>query len=157
MYASIRDASEKPRSVSVGVIEPQRLFAPFLTQLLSEAGFCVVTTLESMALDEIARNEPTVIFVDVDFIDVEPVLAIRQLRTVVPNATICVYTGRSQVGWAATCSRAGANCVISKSAMPAEIVAGIQQALRVGAFIDERFDVTSDNENDRQNSVKDED
>ena len=144
MYASIRDTSANLRSVSVGIIEPQRLFAPFLTQLLSEAGFSVVASLESMALDEIARNEPAVIFVDVDFIDVEPILAIRQLRSIVPNATVCAYTGRSGPDWAATCSRAGANCVISKSAAPAEIVAGIQQAMRVGAFIDQRFDVRDD-------------
>jgi DNA-binding NarL/FixJ family response regulator len=128
------------KSVQVGIIEPQRLFAPFLTQVLSEAGFSVVASLDSMALDEIGRNEPTVIFVDIDFIDVDPVTAIRQLRGVVPNSTICAYTGRADGGWAATCSRAGANCIISKSATPSEIVAGIQRALRVGAFVDSRFD-----------------
>jgi len=130
------------RSISVGIIEPQRLFAPFLTRVLTEAGFSVVATLETMVLDEIGRYEPTVVFVDVDFIEVEPVVAIRQLRGVAPNATVCAYTGRSDAGWAAVCSRAGANCIISKLATLAEIVAGIKQALRIGAFIDKHFDIT---------------
>jgi len=138
-YASIRDGS-RARSIPIGIIEPQRLFAPFLTQVFSEAGFSVVTSLESIALDEIGRNEPSVIFVDIDFIDVDPVIAIRQLRGVVPNATICAYTGRDEDGWAAKCSRAGANGVISKSSSPGEIVAGIQLAVRLGAFVDRRFD-----------------
>ncbi len=125
--------------MTIGIIEPQRLFAPFLTQLLSDAGFQVVVALETLALDEIARNEPCVVFVDVDFIDVEPILAIRRLRNIVPDATLCVYTGRDQVEWAAACSRAGANGIISKSAAPSEIIAGIQRAVRVGSFIDHRI------------------
>lgn len=130
------------KSIPLGIIEPQRLFAPFLTQVLSEAGFTVVMSLESMSLDELGRNEPTVIFIDIDFIEVDPISALRQIRDIVPNSTICAYTGRMDEGWAATCSRAGANCVIGKSATPAEIVWGIQRAMRVGAYVDRRFDGT---------------
>ena len=130
----------KARTIPIGIIEPQRLFAPFLTQLLSDGGFNVVVTLDAMSADEISRYDPRVIFVDVDFIDVEPVAAIRQLRGAVPNATICAYTEKLDAAWAATCSRAGANCVLSKSASPEELVAGIQRALRVGVFVDHRFD-----------------
>jgi DNA-binding NarL/FixJ family response regulator len=140
------DVTRTLKAIPIGIIEPQRLFAPFLTQLLSEAGFSVVTTLESMALDEIGRHEPTVVFVDVDFLDVDPIAAIRQLRSVVPNATICAYTGNVDEGWAAACGRAGANCIISKSAMPPEIVAGIQRALRLGVYVDRRFDNETDPE-----------
>jgi DNA-binding NarL/FixJ family response regulator len=132
------------KSIPLGIIEPQRLFAPFLTQVLSEAGFSVVLSLETLSLDELGRNEPMVIFIDIDFIEVDPINALRQVRSVVPNATICAYNGRTDEGWAAACSRAGANCVISKSASPPEIVAGIQRALRVGAYVDRRFDGTED-------------
>jgi DNA-binding NarL/FixJ family response regulator len=127
-------------STFVAIIEPQRIFAPFLMRLLSEAGFSIVATLDSLSLDEIARAEPNVIFIDLDFIDVEPLTALRQLRLVAPNATVCVYTGRLEDSWAAACSRAGANCIVSKLAAPHEIAAGIKCALRVGAFIDHRFD-----------------
>ena len=128
------------KSIPIGIIEPQRLFAPFLNQVLSEAGFSVVMSLESLSLDELGRNEPTVVFIDIDFIEVDPINALRQIRQIVPNATICAYTGRADEGWAASCIRAGANCVISKSAAPPEIVAGIQRALRVGSYVDRRFD-----------------
>jgi DNA-binding NarL/FixJ family response regulator len=128
------------RAISVGIIEPQRLFAPFVTQLLSDAGFRVVVTLESPTLAEIARTKPAVIFIDVDFIEVDPVRAIRQIRSVLPNATICAYTGRTEAAWSGTCSRAGANCIISKSATPEEIVAGIERAIRVGAYVEHRFE-----------------
>ena len=131
-------------SVLVGVIEPQRLFAPFLTQLLAGEGFSVVTSLESMSIDEIGRNEPDVVFVDIDFIEGDPLAAIQLLRGVVPNATICAYTGRTEAGWAAACASAGANCVISKAATPAEIVAAINGALDAGAFIDPRFELSGD-------------
>lgn len=130
----------KLRTIPIGIIEPQRLFAPFLTQLLTDGGFNVVVTLDSMSAEEIGRHDPGVIFVDVDFLDVEPVAAIRQLRALLPNATICAYTGKIEPAWAATCSRAGANCVLTKAATPAELVAGIQRALRVGVFVDRRFD-----------------
>jgi DNA-binding NarL/FixJ family response regulator len=132
------------KSIPLGIIEPQRLFAPFLTQVFSEAGFSVVTSQETLSLDELGRNEPMVVFIDIDFIEVDPINALRQIRNVVPNATVCAYTGRPDVGWAAACTRAGANCIISKSAAPAEIVAGIQRALRVGAFVDRRFDGTDE-------------
>jgi two-component system, NarL family, nitrate/nitrite response regulator NarL len=136
---SVREQSGNAKSILVGIIEPQRLFAPFLTQVLSEAGFTVVLSQDTLALDQLGRNEPAVIFVDIDFIEVDPVSALRQIRSVVPGATICAYTGGTEEGWAATCNRAGANCVISKSATPDEIVAGILRALKVGVYVDERF------------------
>lgn len=137
MHSSLRDVTGK--SVLVGIIEPQRLFAPFLTQLLSEFGFSVVTTLETMSLDDIGRNEPDLVFVDIDFLEIEPIVAIGQLHRVVPRATICAYTGRNDAAWAAECSAAGANCVISKGATPQEIILGVQHALSAGTFIDSRF------------------
>jgi DNA-binding NarL/FixJ family response regulator len=132
------------KSIPLGIIEPQRLFAPFLTQVLSEAGFSVVISLETLSLDELGRNEPTVVFIDIDFIDVDPINALRQTRQVVPNSTICAYTGRADAGWAAACIRAGANCVMSKSAVPSEIVAGILRAIRVGSYVDPRFEQETD-------------
>jgi DNA-binding NarL/FixJ family response regulator len=137
VHSSLRDVSGK--SVLVGIIEPQRLFAPFLTQLLAEVGFSVVTSLESMSLDEIGRNEPDVVFVDIDFLEIDSLVAIRQLHGVVPQAMICAYTGCGDEGWAAACNEAGAHCVISKSATPHEIITGIQRALQAGTFVDRRF------------------
>jgi DNA-binding NarL/FixJ family response regulator len=128
------------KSIRFGIIEPQQLFAPFLNQVLSEAGFSIVISLGTLSLDELDRNDPAAVFIDIDFIEGDPINALRQIRQVVPNATICAYTGRADEGWAALCMRAGANCVISKSAATSEIVAGIRRALSVGSYVDGRFD-----------------
>jgi len=79
------------------------------------------------------------VFVDIDFVETDPLTAIRQLHGVVPQATICAYTGREDEGWAAACTAAGANCVISKSATPPEIIDGIARALHLGSYVDRRF------------------
>ena len=142
-HASSGSFPGRMKTISVGIIEPQRLFAPFLTQILSAAGFSIVTSLDSLSLNEIGRYEPAVVFVDVDFVDADPRSAIRQLRSIVPDATICAYTGRADAGWGVACTRAGANCVISKSAPPDEIIAGILHALSAGTFVDRRFEAES--------------
>jgi DNA-binding NarL/FixJ family response regulator len=116
----------------LGIIEPQRIFAPYLAHALAEAGFTVATVLETLSLAEIARSNLAALFVDVDYLDVEPILAIRQLRSVAPLITLCVYTGRSDEEWARACDAAGADCVIGKTAGIDAIVAAIERSMRAG-------------------------
>ncbi len=114
----------------LGIIEPQRMFAPFLARTLADAGFTVAAILEGLALDEIARGNLAALFVDVDYLDIEPILAIRRLRRVAPQVTLCVYTGRSDEEWLRACTAAGANCVIGKRAGVEEIAATIERTMR---------------------------
>jgi DNA-binding NarL/FixJ family response regulator len=128
--------------IPAGIIEAQRLFAPFLSQLLSEAGFTVVTILESVAVDELGRTEPQLVVIDIDFVDDDPVTTIKLLHTVVPLATLCVYTGTVDEGFAQTLVRAGAHAVITKLASPQEIVEAIRAALSKGSYLDRRIATT---------------
>lgn len=128
------------KALPVAIIEPQRLFAPYLAQMLSEAGFSIVTSLDSLELDEVGRVEPAIVFADVDFIEGDAADAIRQLRVAAPEATICAYTGHSDAWWCGVYARAGANCIISKAASPAEIIDGLAQALQVGMFVGVHFE-----------------
>jgi len=116
----------------LGIIEPQRIFAPFLAQALTDAGFTVATMHETLSLEEIARSNLAALFVDVDYLDVEPILAIRQLRSVAPLMTLCVYTRRSDEEWTRACEAAGADCVIGKTAGIDEIAAAIEDSMRAG-------------------------
>lgn len=125
--------------IPAGIIEAQRLFAPFLSQLLSEAGFTVVTTLETIAVDDLGRAEPRLVLVDIDFVEEDAISAIKLLRAVLPQATICVYTGTVDDAWAATLTRAGANAVITKLASPIEIIEAIRAALSQGNYMDRRI------------------
>lgn len=129
------------RAVPVGIIEAQRLFAPFLSQLLSEAGFTVVTSMDSVSIEELGRTEPSVVLIDTDYVEDDALTALRKLRAVLPEAAICAYTGTLETEWALRSLRAGANCILSKMAEPHEIVDGIRAALREGEFIDPRFGV----------------
>lgn len=128
--------------IPAGIIEAQRLFAPFLSQLLSEAGFTVVATLETIAVAELGRTEPQLVLIDIDFVEDDAVSSLKLLRAVLPEATICVYTGTIDDGWATTLTRAGANGVITKLATPAEIIEAIRAALAAGNYLDRRITTT---------------
>jgi DNA-binding NarL/FixJ family response regulator len=133
------NGSRIPAPITVGIIEPQRLFAPYLSQLLSEAGFSVTSSLAWISLEELGRSEPRVIFIDADFIDIEPVHAIRQLSGFLPRSIICAYTRQNDPAWAARCVQAGAQCIISKSRSAPEIITGLRCAIREGTFVDTSF------------------
>jgi DNA-binding NarL/FixJ family response regulator len=133
------NGSRTPAPITVGIIEPQRLFAPYLSQLLSAAGFSVISSLEWISLEELGRSEPRVIFIDADFIDIEPVHAIRQLAGLLPQSIICAYTRQNDPAWAARCIQAGAQCIISKLRSAPEIITGLRCALRDGTFVDTSF------------------
>jgi DNA-binding NarL/FixJ family response regulator len=132
-------------AVPVGIIEAQLLFAPFLAQLLSEAGYTVVCLTESIDADELGRVEPHVVLVDIDFLEEESVGALRRLRAVLPEATICAYTGAVDPAWISAIAAAGANCIITKLASPEEIVDGITRAIRLGTYVDERLTLSHSN------------
>jgi DNA-binding NarL/FixJ family response regulator len=111
----------------VAIIEPQRLFGPFLSQLLANAGFTVVSSTDSILVDELGRADPTVVLIDIDFIEGDALAALKLLRSIVPNATICTFTGKVDQNWAVACLFAGANRVISKLASPPEFIDSIQR------------------------------
>lgn len=85
------------------------------------------------------RAEPRLLLVDIDFVEDDAVSAIKLLRAVLPDATICVYTGTVDDAWAATLTRAGANGVITKLASPIEIIEAIRVALSQGNYVDRRI------------------
>jgi len=122
------------------VVEAQGIFAPFLVAVLADAGLDVVHVGSSMDLQLMSHLAPDLLFVDLDFIDADPLESIRMTRFMLPHAVICVYTGDSRPAWASACHLAGANCVLTKQADGAEIAQGVRRALMVGAYTDHRFE-----------------
>jgi DNA-binding NarL/FixJ family response regulator len=123
------DESAGAKNVSLVIIEAQTLFAPFLTDILSRAGFAVVAMFDGLPLHAIGRIEPRVVLIDIDYLDVDPLSALQNLRTILPKATICAYTERTESEWELSCTRAGASCTVSKAASPLEIIESIERAL----------------------------
>jgi DNA-binding NarL/FixJ family response regulator len=128
------------KATVVGIVEAQVLFAPFLAQMLSDAGFVVGFSREFVSREDMDRVQPDVLLIDVDFLSEDAIAALRVLREAAPDCTICAYTGTSDEQWVAACVRAGANCVLSKLATPSEITHGILRALRIGSYVDDHFD-----------------
>lgn len=127
------------RAASIGIIEPERLLIPFLSQLFSEAGFIVVTSLNAIKIDELARTEPANVFIDVDYLNIDRSDEMTRLRALLPDAVICGYTSNTSGSWARACVRAGINCVIAKAAAPAEIIDAVKHATRGSTLIDPRI------------------
>ncbi len=110
------------------VIEPQHLFVPALAEMLINAGLEILKISDKVDLKSILRLRPDVVFGDLDFSTEEPLDIISTLRSLLPDATIFIYTASREDRWWQLCRQLGAN-VISKSASPSEIVEGLQQIL----------------------------
>ena len=119
------------------VVEPQSLFVPFLSDVLAGAELRVVRVAPTLDVDDIRASRPDALFVDTDFLDVDPADAVSAMRAVLPRAFICAYTD----GEGARADRlrfAGANCVLSKRSGPVEITDALRTARTKGSFTDPR-------------------
>ena len=132
------DATGIPTSSAL-IVEAQRLFVPFLTQLLSDAGFVVTAAVESLDAYDIKKVVPALVFVDVDHIEADPFVELSRLRDALPKSILCAYTVAIEETSAESYRRAGANCIISKDAPRFEIIRGLHRAVRVGSYTDHRF------------------
>jgi DNA-binding NarL/FixJ family response regulator len=121
------------------VVEPQSLFVPYLSDVLARAELRVVRVAPTLDVDDIRASRPEALFVDTDFLDVDPADAVSAMRAVLPRAFICAYTD----GEGARADRlrfAGANCVLSKRSGAGEITDALRTARSRGSFTDPRCD-----------------
>ncbi|HTD38395.1 MAG TPA: hypothetical protein VK669_12840 [Candidatus Limnocylindrales bacterium] len=107
------------------VVEPQSLFVPYLSDVLAKAELRVVRVAPTLDVDDIRASHPEALFVDTDFLDVDPADAVTAMRAALPRAFICAYTD-GEGPRADRLRFAGANCVIPKRYGAREV----QQALR---------------------------
>ena len=128
-----------PDSVDSYVVEPQSLFVPYLSDVLARAEMHVVRVAPNLDVDDMLATHPEALFVDTDFLDVDPADAVSAMREALPRAFICAYTDGA--GSRADRLRfAGANCVLSKKSGPREITDALRTARRHGSFTDPRLE-----------------
>jgi DNA-binding NarL/FixJ family response regulator len=112
------------QSHSVYLIEAQSLFVPTLADVFREAGF----ELRGVSGDADARTlldaQPDVVFVDIDYVQQEPVRLVRVLRTLLPRTAICIYTSISK--WVKGRHFPGATVVFGKNEDRQQIVAALR-------------------------------
>ena len=123
------DSFAGQKRVSIVIVEPQLVFVPFLTGLLSRAGFAVIGAFDESTLERIAAIEPRVVLIDVDYLNANPLVVLLMLRESLPQAAICAYSERTDQEWNRACAYAGATRVISKAASQWELLDSIDESL----------------------------
>ncbi len=111
----------------------------FFASVLLDAQAPPLGTIERLNVTEIGARAPSVLVCDLDSATVDPLEFLRQIRFVLPECIIAIYTGQMSSEWARGCHMAGANALISKFATRAELVLGIGEALSSGCYTDPRF------------------
>jgi DNA-binding NarL/FixJ family response regulator len=101
-----------------------------------EPGLAIIARLDVAALGKLS---PDVLVADIDWQKVDALEMLRQLRFVLPECVIVVYTGTTTPAWGRACHLAGASCVLSKESGKALLVSGLQHAIQTGCFTDPRF------------------
>ena len=107
------------------VVEPQSLFVPYLSDVLAGAELRVVRVAPTLDVEDIRASHPEALFVDTDFLDVDPADAVTAMREALPRAFICAYTD----GEGDRLRFAGADCVLSKRFGAGEITIALRMAL----------------------------
>ena len=74
------------------VVEPQSLFVPYLSDVLAGAQLRVVRVAPTLDVEDMRASGPEALFVDTDFLDVDPADAVSAMREALPRAFICAYT-----------------------------------------------------------------
>jgi DNA-binding NarL/FixJ family response regulator len=87
----------------------------------------------------LGRLRPAFMVCDIDRSATDGLEMLRQLRFVLPECVIAIYTGVGTAAWALACHVAGANCLLSKVSTKAQLSEGMSEALKVGCFTDPRF------------------
>jgi DNA-binding response OmpR family regulator len=97
------------------LIEPQKLFVPFLTSALRAGGIDVVATSDDVDGHDIVANAPDAIFVDIDFFDRGGPSTLCRIREIARRATIVAISESTDATFEASCYISGANAMVSKA------------------------------------------
>ncbi len=82
---------------------------------------------------------PNILVCDVDAVEVDPLELLRQLRFVLPECLIVLYTALVHRGWSTECHLAGVNAMLMKNSSEALLAEGVRNVLRTGCYTDPRF------------------
>ncbi len=110
---------------------------------LQTAGAVVPPVIAALVVAELGKLAPAILICDVDSLATDPLEMIRQLRFVLPECLIAIFTASVSPSWALSCHLAGANCVLSSESNERQLTFGLRRVLQSGCFTDPRFADTS--------------
>jgi DNA-binding NarL/FixJ family response regulator len=82
---------------------------------------------------------PDLLICDLDSHETDPLETLRQLRFVLPQCVIVLYTLNTKRSWGVGAHSAGANGVLSKKSSESELAVGLKLAMSDGCFTDPRL------------------
>jgi DNA-binding NarL/FixJ family response regulator len=112
---------------------------PLLTAALAAAVEHAATTIARFDIALLNVLAPDVLIVDIDDVKGDPAETLRQLRFVLPECIIAVFTSSTLAKVVRDCHNAGANALLSKASTKDQLIAGIRLAMWSGCFTDPRF------------------
>jgi DNA-binding NarL/FixJ family response regulator len=112
---------------------------PIFSAVFKAAGEPALATVARLDVLELGRLVPDVLVCDLDDVGVDPLELLRQIRFVLPDCLIAVYTGVVERKWGRACHLAGANCLLAKSSDEGRLSDGLRSAMLSGSYTDPRF------------------
>jgi CheY-like chemotaxis protein len=142
VYAVSRPSPVKALSAMVYVCclaDIDDAMVPIFCAILRTVGVLTTPIVARLDVSELGRLAPDLLVCDVDHTQVDALELLRQIRFVLPECLIAVYTGVMKRTWGVSCHLAGVNCVLSKDADERALAHGVQNVLRSGCYTDPRF------------------
>jgi DNA-binding NarL/FixJ family response regulator len=125
------------RMCCLAAIDPKDI--PLLSAALTGAGEPGLTMVAHLDVAALGKLSPDVLIADIDRLDVDPLEMLRQMRFVLPECVIVVYTGIGKRSWGRACHLAGASCILSKESRERLLASGLRRAIQTGCYTDPRF------------------
>ncbi|HVA28605.1 MAG TPA: hypothetical protein VNF68_10515 [Candidatus Baltobacteraceae bacterium] len=126
-----------PRVCCLASLAPQDV--GLLSAALKRAGEPALSVVAHLNVAELHKLAPSLVIADLDGLEIDPLEMLRQLRFVLPNCILAVYTAVTKGSWGRACHLAGANCLLSKESSESQLSAGLRSAIRGGCYTDPRF------------------
>jgi DNA-binding NarL/FixJ family response regulator len=125
------------RVCCLAAVEPKAI--PLLGAVLKGAGEVGLTVVANVDVAALGKLAPDVLIADIDRQEVDALELLRQLRFVLPECVIVIYTGAASRAWGRACHLAGASCLLSKESREIQLTSGLRRAIETGCFTDPHF------------------
>jgi len=111
------------------LIEPQTVFVPYLSRVLTSAGLDIVAIGRDVDRKDINTHAPAAVFVDVDYFERGGPTAICHIRDAARKATVIAFSESEDPLFAASCVISGASAVCSKNDMEETLLRAVKDVL----------------------------
>ncbi len=124
------------RVCCLAAVDPSDI--PLLAGVLNGAGEPGLAIIAGLDVAALGRLAPSILIADIDRLEVDPLEMLRQLRFVLPECVIVLYTATVDESWGRACHLAGATCLLSKASREPQLTSGLLRAIQMGCFTDPR-------------------